>query len=93
MVGLGLQLFEIGLDIHAGSILILRQDRHIRFLTEEAQRRLAASPRASKLTRTALRGALKAHYPRVIAIEYGSASPAEVAICSGGGNGATSRSK
>jgi dinuclear metal center YbgI/SA1388 family protein len=42
----------------------------------------------SKLTRTALRAALKAHYARVVAIEYGTASPTEVAICSGGGNGA-----
>ena len=33
------------------------KDRHIRFLAEEAQRRLAASPRASKLTRTELRRA------------------------------------
>ncbi len=31
------------------------KDRHIRFLAEEAQRRLAASPRASKLTRTEIK--------------------------------------
>jgi dinuclear metal center YbgI/SA1388 family protein len=42
----------------------------------------------SRITRTELRTRLKSHYSRVIAMEYGSASPAEVAICSGGGNGA-----
>jgi dinuclear metal center YbgI/SA1388 family protein len=42
----------------------------------------------SRLTRTALRGKLRSLYPRVTAIEYGSASPAEIAICSGSGNGA-----
>ena len=41
-----------------------------------------ASPRA------ALRTRLQSLYPRVIAIEYGSASPAEVAFCSGSGNSA-----
>ena len=34
------------------------KDRHIRFLSEEAQRRLAASPRASKLTRTEIKRAV-----------------------------------
>jgi hypothetical protein len=33
------------------------KDRHIRFLAEEAQRRLAASPRASKLTRLEIKRA------------------------------------
>jgi dinuclear metal center YbgI/SA1388 family protein len=41
-----------------------------------------------RLTRTALRGKLGSHYRRVIAIECGSARPAQVAICSGSGNGA-----
>jgi hypothetical protein len=38
--------------------VIAVKDRHIKFLTEEAQRRLAASPRASKLTRTAIKQAV-----------------------------------
>ena len=37
--------------------IIAIKDRHIRFLAEEAQRRLAASPRASKLTRLEIRRA------------------------------------
>jgi dinuclear metal center YbgI/SA1388 family protein len=42
----------------------------------------------SRLTRAALRAKLGALYERVIAIEYGSANPANVGFCSGGGNGA-----
>jgi dinuclear metal center YbgI/SA1388 family protein len=42
----------------------------------------------SKLPRAALKAKLETLYTRVIAIEYGSAKPAEVAFCSGGGNGA-----
>jgi dinuclear metal center YbgI/SA1388 family protein len=42
----------------------------------------------SRLARADLRGRLKAKYSRVIAMEYGSARPAQVAICSGSGNGA-----
>jgi len=42
----------------------------------------------SRLTRAALRARLERHYARVIAIEYGSARPREVAFCSGSGNGA-----
>jgi dinuclear metal center YbgI/SA1388 family protein len=42
----------------------------------------------SRLARAALRARLRSLYPRVIAIEYGSGSPAEVAFCSGSGNGA-----
>ncbi len=42
----------------------------------------------SRLTRSALRARLGALYDRVIAIECGSAAPAEVGFCSGGGNGA-----
>lgn len=45
-----------GLQSVVGRIVAIK-DRHIRFLAEEAQRRLAASPRASKLTRTELRRA------------------------------------
>jgi dinuclear metal center YbgI/SA1388 family protein len=41
-----------------------------------------------RLTRTALRGKLTSLYPRVVAMEYGSPRPAEVAFCSGSGNGA-----
>ena len=40
------------------------------------------------LTRAALRSRLEKLYPRVIAIEYGSANPREVAFCSGSGNSA-----
>ena len=40
----------------------------------------------SRLARTAIKARLKALYTRVIAIEYGSASPRQVAFCSGGGN-------
>lgn len=39
----------------------------------------------SKLTRAALRARLEKLYLRVIAIEYGSASPKEIAFCSGSG--------
>jgi dinuclear metal center YbgI/SA1388 family protein len=39
-------------------------------------------------SRAALRSRLEAHYGRVIALEYGSETPAEVAICSGSGNSA-----
>jgi dinuclear metal center YbgI/SA1388 family protein len=42
----------------------------------------------SRLPRAALRRKLEALYPRVVAIEYGSARPAEVAFCSGSGNSA-----
>jgi dinuclear metal center YbgI/SA1388 family protein len=42
----------------------------------------------SRLTRTALRAKLKRLYPRVVAIEFGSRSPREVAFCSGSGNSA-----
>jgi dinuclear metal center YbgI/SA1388 family protein len=38
--------------------------------------------------RASLRRKLEALYSRVIAIEFGSSSPAEVAFCSGSGNGA-----
>jgi dinuclear metal center YbgI/SA1388 family protein len=40
------------------------------------------------LTRTALRKKLETLYPRVVAIEYGSALPQEIAFCSGSGNSA-----
>jgi dinuclear metal center YbgI/SA1388 family protein len=39
----------------------------------------------SRLTRAAIRAKLERLYPRVIAIEYGSATPAAVAFCSGSG--------
>lgn len=39
-------------------------------------------------TRSALRGKLESLYPRVVAIEFGSDRPGEVAFCSGSGNGA-----
>jgi dinuclear metal center YbgI/SA1388 family protein len=42
----------------------------------------------SRLTRSALRRKLESLYSRVIAIEYGSDRPAQVAFCSGGGNSA-----
>jgi hypothetical protein len=45
-----------GLHAVVGRIVAIK-DRHIRFLAEEAQRRLAASPRASKLTRTEIKRA------------------------------------
>lgn len=44
----------------------------------------------SRLTRAALRAKLESLYPRVIAIEYGSPAPREIAFCSGAGNGAIS---
>ena len=43
---------------------------------------------ASRLTRAALRRQLGSLYARVIAIEYGSAAPREIAFCSGGGDSA-----
>ena len=42
----------------------------------------------SRLTRAALRSRLENLYPRVIAIEFGSASPRAIAFCSGAGNSA-----
>jgi dinuclear metal center YbgI/SA1388 family protein len=39
-------------------------------------------------TRGQLRARLEAHYRRVIAIEYGSETPREIAFCSGSGNSA-----
>jgi dinuclear metal center YbgI/SA1388 family protein len=42
----------------------------------------------SRMARAALRRRLEALYPRVIAIEFGSASPRSVAFCSGSGNSA-----
>lgn len=45
---------------------------------------------ASRLTRAALRKKLESLYPRVIAIEYGSATPREIAFCSGSGYSAVS---
>jgi len=46
------RLGELAEGLHSVVELIIGiKDRHIRFLAEEAQRRLAASPRASKLTR------------------------------------------
>ncbi len=42
----------------------------------------------SRLARAALRGKLEALYSRVVAMEYGSPAPREVAFCSGSGNGA-----
>jgi dinuclear metal center YbgI/SA1388 family protein len=39
----------------------------------------------SKLGRSAIRAKLEKLYPRVIAIEYGSAAPSAVAFCSGSG--------
>jgi putative NIF3 family GTP cyclohydrolase 1 type 2 len=43
---------------------------------------------ANPLTRDQLRGKLERLYSRVIAIEYGSARPAEIAFCSGSGSSA-----
>ena len=53
------RLGELAGGLHAvvGRIMEIK-DRHIRFLAEEAQRRLAASPRASKLTRRELKQAV-----------------------------------
>ncbi|HWL15793.1 MAG TPA: Nif3-like dinuclear metal center hexameric protein [Opitutus sp.] len=47
--------------------------------------RIARNP---TLTRAALRARLEKLYPRVIAIEYGSPKPREIAFCSGSGNSA-----
>jgi dinuclear metal center YbgI/SA1388 family protein len=43
---------------------------------------------ASKLKRSALRTKLESLYPRVIALEFGSAAPSGIAFCSGSGNSA-----
>ena len=43
---------------------------------------------SSRLTRAALRRKLAALYPRMIAIEYGSPAPREIAFCSGSGRSA-----
>jgi len=52
------RLGELAGSLHAvvGRIVAIK-DRHIRFLAEESQRRLAASPRASRLTRTEIKRA------------------------------------
>jgi putative NIF3 family GTP cyclohydrolase 1 type 2 len=42
----------------------------------------------SRLSRAALRGRLEKLYARVIAIEYGSTAPRQIAFCSGSGNSA-----
>jgi dinuclear metal center YbgI/SA1388 family protein len=42
----------------------------------------------SQLHRSALRTSLEKLYPRVIAVEYGAATPQRVAFCSGSGNSA-----
>ena len=42
----------------------------------------------SRLRRAVLRDRLKVHYPDLVALEFGSPSPNEVAFCSGSGNGA-----
>lgn len=42
----------------------------------------------SRLTRAALRAKLEKLYPRVIAVEYGSGRPRDIAFCSGSGYGA-----
>ena len=39
----------------------------------------------NKMTRAALRQKLKSHYAHVVAIEYGTDTPSEIAFCSGGG--------
>jgi dinuclear metal center YbgI/SA1388 family protein len=43
---------------------------------------------ASTLRRDSVRAALERAYPRVTALEYGSAAPARIAFCSGSGNSA-----
>jgi dinuclear metal center YbgI/SA1388 family protein len=43
---------------------------------------------ANPLSRNALRARLESLHPRVTAIEFGSETPREIAICSGSGNGA-----
>jgi hypothetical protein len=53
------RLGELADGLHSVVDLVISiKDRHIKFLSEEAQRRLAASPRASKLTRTAIKQAV-----------------------------------
>lgn len=47
-----------------------------------------ARNRAATLARAALRAKLESLYPRVVAIECGSAAPRAVAFCSGSGNSA-----
>lgn len=53
------RLAELAEGLHSVVDMILSvKDRHIRFLAEEAQRRLAGSSRASKLTRRAIKQAV-----------------------------------
>jgi hypothetical protein len=53
------KLGELAVGLHSVVDLVISiKDRHIRFLTEEAHRRLAASPRASKLTRREIKQAV-----------------------------------
>ena len=67
--------------------------RAIRSATSDAAELLGRSKDIGRiapwrLPRSKLRARLEALYPRVIAIEFGSARPAEVAFCSGSGNSA-----
>ncbi|MEO6875416.1 MAG: Nif3-like dinuclear metal center hexameric protein [Opitutaceae bacterium] len=57
-----------------------------RFLSLEGRAISCIAP--SRLTRAALRKKLESLYPRVLAIEYGSAAPRQIAFCSGSGRSA-----
>jgi dinuclear metal center YbgI/SA1388 family protein len=75
---------ELGNNALLARQLGLKPNRPFLVRDGEAIGRIAKSA----FTRAALRRKLEQHYPRVIAIEYGSPKPAAVAFCSGAGNSA-----
>ncbi len=83
---------HLPLDGHpaiGNNALLARQlglKRHHPFLIRDGE--AIGCTAKSRLTRAALRKKLGALYPRVVAIECGSAAPREIAFCSGAGNSA-----
>ncbi|MBI5768820.1 MAG: Nif3-like dinuclear metal center hexameric protein [Verrucomicrobia bacterium] len=83
---------HLPLDGHptiGNNALLARQlglKRHRPFLIRDGE--AIGCTAKSSLTRAALRRKLESLYPRVVAIECGSATPREIAFCSGAGNSA-----
>lgn len=75
---------EIGNNALLAKQLGLRPDQPFLIRDGEAIGCIAKA----RLTRAALRRRLEQLYPRVIAIEFGSATPKAIAFCSGAGNSA-----
>lgn len=90
--GCALYSSHLPLDGHpeiGNNALLARQlglRRHAPFLVRDGE--AIGCLARSRLTRAGLRARLERHYPRVVAIECGSARPPAVAFCSGAGNSA-----